>query len=275
VREHAAGAIANGLALHGGLIPYASTFLVFSDYMRPALRLAAMMQTHAIFIFSHDSIALGEDGPTHQPVEHLASLRAIPGLTVFRPADANETAACWRLALERRGPSVLALSRQRLPVLDPARHPVEAGASRGAYLLGAEGKPPRKAGRPGILLLATGSEVHLALEAAGALKERGLAARVASMPSLEVFAEQPEDYRQSVLIPGVPRLAIEAASPLGWHEYVGDTGTVIGLERFGASAPGPEVYRHLGFNVERVVAEALRLANAKPPPARRGRKEPS
>jgi transketolase len=257
VREHAAAAVASGLALHGGIIPYASTFLVFSDYMRPALRLAAMMQARAVFIFSHDSIALGEDGPTHQPVEHLASLRAIPGLTVFRPADANETAACWRLILERGRPAALVLARQKVPVLDAARISIDDGARRGAYVLS-----PAQASPPDIALLATGSEVHLALEAGRVLHERGVRPWVVSMPSLEVFEEQPEEYRETVLPRNVPRLAIEAGVRLGWERYVGERGAIIALDRFGASAPGRVVYEHLGFSVERVVAEALRLAGS-------------
>jgi transketolase len=259
VREHAAAAIVNGLALHGGIVPYASTFLVFSDYMRPALRLAAMMQTRSVFIFSHDSIALGEDGPTHQPVEHLASLRAIPGLTVFRPADANETAACWRLILERGRPAVLVLGRQKVPVLGAARHRIDDGVTRGAYALSLARREAQGGAPPDLVLLATGSEVHLALEAAGVLGQQGISARVVSMPSREVFEEQPEEYRESVLPRGVPTLAIEAGSSLGWDRYAGERGAIIALDRFGASAPGPAVYKHLGFSVERVVAEALRL----------------
>jgi transketolase len=257
VREHAMGAVVNGMALHGGLIPYGSTFLVFSDYMRPALRFAALMQTHAIFVFSHDSIALGEDGPTHQPVEHLMSLRAIPGLTVIRPADANETRAAWQVILKRRGPVALALTRQKLPVLDRRIYPVDNGVPRGAYALT---EPAR--GAPDIVLIATGSEVHLALAAAAVLSERNIATRVVSMPSWEIFREQPEAYRNSLLAPGVPKLAIEAGASLGWWEFVGSSGAVIGLDRFGASAPGETVYSQLGFTVEHVVAEATRLSRA-------------
>ncbi|MFZ1946962.1 MAG: transketolase [bacterium] len=253
VREHAMAAIANGMAIHGGVIPYASTFLVFSDYMRPALRFAALMQAPATFVFSHDSIALGEDGPTHQPVEHLASLRAIPGLTVLRPADANETAECWRIILERQRPAVLVLARQKVPVLDPGKHDIAAGVQRGAYVVAEDGSPPQ------IVLMATGSEVHLALEAAQELKERGIRARVVSMPSSEIFDEQPSAYRDSVLPAGVPRLAIEAGVTLGWHRYVGDSGRIIGLDRFGASSPGKTVYQELGFSLVRVVDEACRL----------------
>lgn len=254
VREHAMAAITNGVALHGGLVPYASTFLVFSDYMRPALRLAAMMQTPSIFIFSHDSIALGEDGPTHQPVEHLMSLRAIPGLTVLRPADADETAASWQAILERRRPAALILTRQKVPLLRREGLSASDGVRRGAYVL--VGDP---GARPDIILIATGSEVHLALSAGEELGRRGVRVRVVSMPSWEIFEEQPEEYRKAVLPTGYPRLAIEAGVTLGWHRYVGERGAVIGLDRFGASAPGRVVYEKLGFSRERVMEEAGRL----------------
>ncbi|HVP58327.1 MAG TPA: transketolase C-terminal domain-containing protein, partial [bacterium] len=254
VREHAMAAIVNGMALHGGLIPYGSTFLVFSDYMRPALRFAALMQAPSIFIFTHDSIALGEDGPTHQPVEHLMSLRAIPGLTIIRPADANETRAAWRLMLARRRPAALVLTRQKLPVLGRAGRATDDGVAQGAYtVLEPTGIPPA------IVLIATGSEVHLALAASDLLRERGIAARVVSMPSWEAFEEQPEAYRKALLPRGVPKLAIEAGSSVGWWKYVGQDGAVIGLDRFGASAPGEIAYSRLGFNVERVVQAATQL----------------
>ncbi len=254
VREHAMGAIANGMALHGQFIPYTATFLVFSDYMRPALRMAALMRTHVVFIFTHDSIALGEDGPTHQPVEQLMSLRAIPGLTVIRPADANETAAAWRLAVERTGPVALILTRQKLPILDLERHPTVEGVARGAYVLAEAGS-----GRPDIILVATGSEVHLALASRNELEAKGAGARVVSMPSWELFDEQSAEYRDKVLLPDVPKLAIEAGVPLGWRTYVGEKGDVIGLNRFGASAPGNVVYERLGFSVKNVVERALAL----------------
>ncbi len=254
VREHAMGAIVNGMALHGGVIPYGATFLVFSDYMRPALRLAALMQAHSIFVFTHDSIGMGEDGPTHQPVEHLASLRAMPGMLVLRPADANETAAAWRVVIQHRGPVALALTRQNLPVLDPVRYPVADGVPRGAYILAeAEG------GAPDIILIGTGSEVHLVLAAREQLAARGVRARVVSMPSWELFDAQPSEYRQRVLPPAVGRLAVEAGSPLGWAQYAGAPERVIGLDRFGASAPGAVVMKELGFNVEHVVERALAL----------------
>lgn len=254
VREHAMGAILNGMALHGGLIPYGGTFLIFSDYMRPAIRLAAMMGIRVIFVFTHDSIGLGEDGPTHQPVEHFMSLRAIPGLTVLRPADANETAAAWRVALERRGPVALVLTRQKVPVLDPERFRIAEGFPRGAHSL-----VEVETGAPDIILVATGSEVHLVLKAQERLKSQGIKASVVSMPSWELFNEQSPDYRERVLQPGVPKLAVEAGVALGWRDYVGEKGDVIGLNSFGASAPGDVVMQELGFNVEKIVEKALRL----------------
>ncbi len=254
VREHAMGAITNGMTLHGGVIPYAATFLIFSDYMRPALRLASLMNVHSIFIFTHDSIGLGEDGPTHQPIEHLASLRAIPNLTVIRPADANETVSAWRLAIERRKPVALILTRQKVPVLNTDRFPITVGVPKGAYTL------MDSDGRPGIILIATGSEIHLALKAWERLNEKGIRARVVSMPSWEIFAEQSREYRDTVLPPSVKvRLAIEAGSPIGWHQWVGDGGDIIGVDRFGASAPGAVVLEKYGFNVENVVERALSL----------------
>ncbi len=252
VREHAMGTIVNGMALHGGLIPYGSTFLIFSDYMRPALRIAALMDVHSLFVFTHDSIGLGEDGPTHQPVEHLMSLRAMPRMTLIRPADANETAEAWRVAIARPGPVSLALTRQDLPVLGAVR--VRDGVRRGAYILA---EADRSA--PHIVLIATGSEVQLALGARDRLAAQGVEARVVSMPSWELFDEQPAEYRAQVLPPAVPKLAIEAGATLGWCKYVGERGGVIGLDRFGASAPGKVAMEKLGFNLENVVAHALRL----------------
>jgi transketolase len=249
VREHAMAAIVNGMALHGGVHPYGATFLVFSDYMRPSIRLAALMGAPSTFVFSHDSVGVGEDGPTHQPVEHLMSLRAIPGLTLLRPADANETAAAWRLALERPGPCVLALTRQKVPVL-PGAQRVRDGVARGAYVLADDGDPA-------VVLIATGSEVHLALEAREQLAERGVEARVVSMPSWEVYFEQPQSYRDDVLPRSVPRVSIEAGRGLGWRDVVGENGIVIGIDRFGESAPGPVVMEKLGLSAGRI-AELVR-----------------
>ncbi len=261
VREHAMGAILNGLALHGGLIAYGATFLVFSDYMRPPMRLAALMDLGVKYVFTHDSIAVGEDGPTHQPVEHLALLRAMPGLVVMRPADANEVAWAWRVALlERDRPIALVLSRQDLPVFDrPGRGLSGAeGVARGAYVLAdAPGDPSTP---PDLVLLATGSEVALCLAVREQLTARGLHTRVVSMPSWELFDEQSAEYRATVLGPvGTPRLAVEAGVSLGWRRYTGERGAVLGVKHFGASAPGKEVLRHYGFTVENVVTRALAL----------------
>jgi len=256
VREHAMGSITNGMALHGGLIPYTGTFLIFSDYMRPPIRLAAMMGLPVVFIFTHDSVWLGEDGPTHQPIEQLAALRAIPNLIVLRPADAAETVEAWRVALEHRdGPVALALTRQKLPVLDRTELADADGVARGAYVLAdAEGE------RPDILLIATGSEVYLALEAREQLAEQGVEARVVSMPSWELFDQQPQAYRDQVLPPTVTaRLAIEAGVPQGWHRYVGSAGELIGLDRFGASAPYKVLMEKFGFTVENIASRALAL----------------
>ena len=259
VREHAMAAITNGLALHGGIIPFCGTFLVFSDYMRTGIRLAAAMETHTIFVLTHDSIALGEDGPTHQPVEQLVGLRAIPGLLVLRPADAPETAAAWHLAITLKRPTALILSRQKLPVFEPERRKTIAeGVGRGAYVV-SDGN-----GAPELILLATGSEVSLALAAKKGLAEQGRdRVRVVSMPSWELFQEQPAAYRNQVLPPDVKaRVSIEAGSTMGWHRWVGDGGAVIGLDRFGASAPGGVVMAELGFSVQNVVAVAQELLKA-------------
>ncbi len=252
VREFGMCAEVNGMAAHGGLIPFGSTFFVFSDYAKPAIRLAALMQVHSLFVFTHDSVALGEDGPTHQPVEHLMALRAVPGLTDFRPADANETAAAWRLALERKGPSFFALSRQDLPVLDPATHDAYAAVSKGAYAL-------EDASNPQVVLIGTGAEVWPALAAAKLLADDGIRARVVSFPSWKIFEEQTAEYQASVLPADVPRLAIEAGATLGWWKYVGLDGDVIGLDRFGASAPGPKVLAEFGFTADNVAARAKKL----------------
>jgi transketolase len=255
VREFAMSAMVNGIAAHGGLIPFGSTFFIFSDYAKPAIRLAALMQVHSLFIFTHDTVAVGEDGPTHEPIEQLTGLRAVPGLTDFRPADANETAAVWRLALERSGPSFMALSRQDLPVIDPAAHDFYAEVSKGAYVL-------EEAANPQIVLIATGAEVWVALGAAKLLAAEGIRARVISFPSWKLFEEQSAEYKASVLPAGVPKLAVEAGSTLGWWKYVGLDGDVIGLDRFGASAPGATVLRELGFSAENVAARARKLVDS-------------
>jgi transketolase len=253
VREHAMGAILSGLALHGGIRPYGGTFLVFSDYMRPSIRLAALMKLPVIYIFTHDSIAVGEDGPTHEPVEHLAALRAIPGLTVIRPADATETAAAWRLALQGvGGPVALILSRQNLPVLDRRKLPPAEMLERGGYVLS------DAAGTPQVVLIATGSEVPLALKAQAILAERAVAARVVSLPCWELFEKMPRGYRDAVLPPAVSaRVAVEAGIPMGWERYVGSSGAVVGMTGFGASAPGGTVMEKFGFTAERVSDAAL------------------
>jgi transketolase len=252
VREFGMCAAVNGMAAHGGLTPYGSTFFTFVDYAKPAVRLAAIMQAHSLFVFTHDSIGLGEDGPTHQPIEHLMMLRAVPFLTDFRPADANETAAAWRLALERKGPAFFALTRQGLPIIDPAKHDAYANVSKGGYIL-------EDAANPKLILIATGSEVSLCVDAAKKLNEEGIATRVVSLPSWRIFEEQSAEYKASVLLSGVPKLAVEAGAPLGWWKYVGLDGDVIGLERFGASAPGPKVLTELGFTADNVAARAKKL----------------
>ncbi len=255
VREHAMGAIANGMALYGGLRPFTATFLIFSDYMRPAVRLAALMEIPVIFIFTHDSIGLGEDGPTHQPIEHLMALRAIPGLTVIRPADANETVEAWRVALAQHGPTCLILTRQNVPILDRSGLQPGGGVERGAYVIA---DPP--GGKPQVILIATGSEVSVAMGAQKLLAEKGVAARVVSMPSWEIFERQSPEYRASVLPPGVTaRLAVEAGSPQGWYKYVGTSGDVVGMTRFGASAPGKVNLEKFGFTPENVTARTLAL----------------
>jgi transketolase len=256
VREHGMGAILNGLAYHGGVIPFGATFLIFSDYMRPAIRLAALSELPVTYVFTHDSIGLGEDGPTHQPIEHLAALRAIPHLTVIRPADANETVVAWRIALtQQRGPVALVLTRQNLPIFDRTQMAAVDGLERGAYvLLDAEGSTPD------IILIASGSEVSLAVEARQQLVQQGVRVRVVSMPSWELFERQSQTYRETVLPPAVrKRLAIEAGVPQGWRDLVGPEGDIIGLTRFGASAPGAVVMDKLGFNAPHVVARALQL----------------
>jgi transketolase len=250
VREFGMCAAVNGMAAHGGLIPYGSTFFTFSDYCKSAIRMAAIMQTQSIFVFTHDSIALGEDGPTHQPVEQLTMLRAIPKLTDFRPADANETSAAWGLALERKSPSFFALSRQDLPVLDAEKHKVFEGVRKGAYIIEQGG------GSPDLLIVATGSELSPALAASEELKKHSIAVRVVSMPSWKIFEEQDEAYKASIFPDHLPKLAIEAGATLGWWKYVGRHGDVIGVDRFGASAPGAKVLEEFGFGVPSIVKRA-------------------
>jgi len=258
VREHGMGAIINGMAL-SGLIPFGATFFVFSDYLRPTLRLAALMGAHSIFVFTHDSIFLGEDGPTHQPIEHLAALRAIPNLSLIRPGDANETAVAWRVAIEHReGPVALCLTRQGLPIIDRSKFGAAEGLAKGAYVLAdAQGRAAE------LILIASGSEVAPALEAYGKLTGEGVAARLVSMPSWDLFEKQPQSYRDEVLPPDVTaRLAIEAATPFGWDRYVGTRGDVIGIKRFGASAPYKALAEHFGFSAANIVQRAHKLLGA-------------
>ncbi len=252
VRELAMCAAVNGMAAHGGLIPFGSTFFVFSDYAKPALRIGAIMGVHALYIFTHDSIGVGEDGPTHEPVEHLMALRAVPFMTDFRPADANETAAVWRLALERKSPSFMALTRQNVPVFDAAGRDVYASVSKGAYVI-------QDAADPQVVVIATGSEVAPSLEAAKLLAADGIRARVVSFPSWRLFEEQSEEYKASVLPKGLPKLAVEAGATLGWWKYAGSNGDVLGIDRFGASAPGPVAMAKLGFSPENIAARAKAL----------------
>ena len=256
VREHAMGAISNGLAVHGGFLPYGSTFLIFSDYMRPSIRLAALMGVHVVHVFTHDSIAVGEDGPTHEPVEQLASLRAIPNLTVIRPGDANETAVAWKVAVESaRHPVLLALTRQDLPTLDRTRYASADGVRRGGYVLS-----DAKDGKPALILIASGSEVSLIANAADQLQGEGIAVRCVSMPSWELFDAQPQSYRDSVLPPAVTaRLAVELGVSQGWDRYIGASGDMLGVNRFGASAPAGVLLREYGFTVENVVQRAKAL----------------
>ena len=250
------GSIMNGLAAHGGTLPFGATFLVFSDYMRPSIRLAALMGLHVIYVFTHDSIALGEDGATHQPVEQLASLRAIPRLIVIRPGDANETAVAWRVALAARDrPVALVFTRQDVPTLDRAQFAAAEGLQRGAYILA---DAPNA--RPDLILIASGSEVALIVAARQKLLEKNLQARIVSMPSWELFEDQPQEYRHAVLPPEVgARLAVEAGVSQGWHRYCGSYGDVLAVDRFGASAPGEQLMREYGFTVDNVCRRALAL----------------
>ena len=254
IREHGMGAAMNGMALHGGVIPFGATFLVFSDYMRPAIRLAALMKLQTRYIFTHDSIGLGEDGPTHQPVEHLAALRAIPDLAVFRPADANEVRECWKAAMEWHGPAALALTRQNVPTLDRSACASAERSKRGAYTLREAG-----GGGPDVILVGTGSELALAIEAAELLESEGSSVRVVSMPCWELFERQDADYQEEVLSRGVPKVVVEAGIRQGWDRWVGADAAFVTIDRFGASAPYPVLYEKYGITAERVVAEAQRL----------------
>ena len=262
VREHAMAAAVNGLVYHGGFLPFAATFLVFSDYMRPSIRLAALAELHAVFVFTHDSIGVGEDGPSHQPIEQLASLRAIPNLLVLRPCDANETRWAWQTALEqRRRPTALVLTRQRVPTLDRAVYASADRLRRGAYVL----NPSRDRKDPDVILIASGSEVALIVAAEPILRNAGVRASLVSMPSWRLFEDQPADYRESVLpLQVTARLAVEAASPLGWDRWTGLRGSIIGIDRFGASAPGAVVLEEYGFTVQQVVERALELVGRTP-----------
>jgi len=254
VREHAMGAAVNGMAAHGGILPYSATFMNFSDYMKPAIRLGALMQLHSFYVFTHDSIGLGEDGPTHQPIEQLAGLRSMPGLTVIRPADANEAAEAWAVAVAQNHPVLFVLSRQNLPILERAEGST-SGVEQGAYILADAAN-----GKPEVILIGTGSEVQLCAKARETLKGYGVEARVVSMPSWELFERQDPAYRESVLPAAVrARVTIEAASTFGWHKWAGTDGTIIGIDHYGASAPGEEVMRHFGFTSEHVVLAALKL----------------
>jgi transketolase len=253
IREHAMGAAMNGMALHGGVIPFAGTFLVFADYMRPAIRLAALMGQHVIYVFTHDSIGLGEDGPTHQPIEHLSALRCIPNLLVIRPGDSHEVAEAWRTAVAHRtGPVALVLTRQKLPLIDRAQYAAASGAQRGAYVLA-------DVDAPQLVLMASGSELSVVLGAQATLAGRGIRARVVSVPSMELFAQQDAAYRANVLPAGIPRLAVEAAHPQSWYRWVGDSGDIVGLDHFGASAPAPRLFTEFGFTPEHVAERATAL----------------
>ena len=257
IREHGMGAIMNGMSVHGGFIPYGATFLIFSDYMRPAVRLAAIMNRHVIYVYTHDSIGLGEDGPTHQPIEQLSTLRAIPDFTLIRPADASETAEAWRTALKHKGPVALVLTRQKLGFIDRSKYASAAGVANGAYVLS-----DSPGGAPQIVLMSSGSEVALILEAQQKLEADGIRARVVSMPSHEIFAAQTEEYRASVLPSGIKRVSIEASHPMSWQRWVGSDGAALGLHRFGASAPYKQLYEHLGLTVDKVVETAKQLAQS-------------
>ncbi|HXC24409.1 MAG TPA: transketolase C-terminal domain-containing protein, partial [Gemmatimonadaceae bacterium] len=255
IREHTMGAIMNGMSLYDGIIPYGATFLIFSDYMRPAVRLAALMHRHVIYVYTHDSIGLGEDGPTHQPIEQLSTLRAIPNMTVIRPADANETAEAWRVALKHKdGPVALVLTRQKLPLIDRTKYAPAAGLAKGAYILA-----DAPSGTPEVVLLSSGSEVTLVIEAQQRLLADGIQARAVSMPCMELFEQQDQSYQASVLPPGVKRVSIEAAAPMSWYRWIGSDGTALGLTHFGASAPGPTLFKEFGITTDHLVQAAKSL----------------
>jgi transketolase len=256
IREHGMGGVMNGMAVHGGVIPYGATFLIFSDYMRPAIRLACLMNQHVIYVYTHDSIGLGEDGPTHQPIEQLSTLRAIPFMTVIRPADASETAEAWRAALKHKGAVALVLTRQKLGFIDRTKYAAASGLAKGAYVLA-----DSPGGSPQVVLMSSGSEVDLILKAQQKLEAGGIRARTVSMPSQEMFAAQPQEYRDSVLPAGIRRVAIEAAHPMSWYKWVGSDGEILGIEHFGASAPYKEIYEHFGLTVDKLVEAAKRLAS--------------
>ena len=258
IREHGMGAIMNGMSLFGGIIPYGATFLIFSDYMRPPVRLACIMDRHVIYVYTHDSIGLGEDGPTHQPIEQLSALRAIPKFTLIRPADASETAEAWRVALKLKGPVALVLTRQKLSFIDRSKYAPANGLDHGAYVLA-----DAPGGAPEIVLMSSGSEVALVLDAQKKLEADGIRARAVSMPSMELFARQDQAYRDGVLPKGVKRLAMEAAHPMSWYKWIGDDGVVLGLERFGASAPAAQIFQHLGITVDKLVQTAKEMLGKK------------
>ena len=256
IREHGMGALMNGMAVHGGVIPYGATFLIFSDYMRPAIRLACLMKQHVIYVYTHDSIGLGEDGPTHQPIEQLSTLRAIPFMTLIRPADASETAEAWRAALKHKGPVALVLTRQKLAFIDRTKYGAASGLAMGAYVLAdSPGGPPQ------VVLMSSGSEVEIIVGAQQKLEAAGIRARAVSMPSQELFAAQTQEYRDSVLPAGIKRVAIEAGHPMSWYRWVGSDGEILGIEHFGASAPYKEIYEQFGLTVEKLVEAAKRLAS--------------
>jgi transketolase len=256
VREHVMCAASSGMALHGGILPYTATFFVFTDYARPAIRLAALMHLPLIYVMTHDSVGVGEDGPTHQPIEQLASLRVLPNLVIIRPADANEVGYAWRAAMtNKHGPTVLVLTRQGLPVLDQKKLGKADGLLNGAYILSKETSL-----KADVILIASGSEVQLILGAQEELQKQGIQARVVSMPSWELFLKQPQSYRNEVLPPEIKaRLAVETGSPMGWHEWVGDEGDILGITKFGASAPYKEIFNNYGFTVENIVGRVKKL----------------